>query len=58
MSREKNTEKDRKTGRDDIRNLFIKVKREGTVYLKVERALGGGKRASKKLSHFQHLLEQ
>ena len=34
-------------GRDDIRNLFTMVKREGKEFLKVGRALGGGKRASK-----------
>ena len=34
-------------GRDDIRNLFTMVKREGKEYLKVGRALGGGKRAPK-----------
>ena len=34
-------------GRDDIGKLFTTVKREGKVILKVGRALGGGKRASK-----------
>ena len=47
MSREKNTEEDSQTDIDDIRNLFTVVKREGTVFLKVGRAMGGGKRASK-----------
>ena len=47
MSREKKTQEARQKGRDDIRNLFTEVKREGMVILQEGRALGGGKRASK-----------
>ena len=47
MAREKKRQEDRQMGRDDIRNLFTMVKREGKEYLKVGRALGGGKRAPK-----------
>ena len=47
MTREKKTLEDRQTGRDNIRNLFMMAKREGMVFLKDGRALGGGKRAEK-----------
>ena len=35
MTREKKRQEDRQMGRDDIRNLFTMVKREGKEYLKV-----------------------
>ena len=47
MSREKKTQEARQKGRDDIRNLFTEVKKEGMVILQEGRVLGGGKRASK-----------
>ena len=47
MSREKKTQEARQKGRDDIGKLFTTVKREGKVFLKEGKALGGGKRASK-----------
>ena len=47
MTKGKKTEEDSKVGGDDIRKQFMMVKREGTLFLKVGRALGGGKRASK-----------
>ena len=47
MTREKKTQEDRETGRDDVRNLFMEVKGEGKEFLKLGWALGGGKRHQK-----------